>query len=72
MKFAFNRYEYKIFKDESNFSIRKIYFNDNDLKAYSSPVCLQADNLEDLKNLINHCAQALKEETLTKNDFKNN
>lgn len=72
MKFAFNRYEYKIFKDESNFSIRKIYFNDNDLKAYSSPVVLQADNLEDLKNLLNDCAQTLKEEILTKNDFKNN
>lgn len=72
MKFAFNRYEYKIFKDESNLSIRKIYFNDNDLKAYSSPVVLQADNLEDLKNLLNDCAQTLKEGILTKNDFKNN
>lgn len=72
MKFAFNRYEYKIFKDESNFSIRKIYFNDNDLKAYSSPVSLQADNLKDLKKILNDCLQALDEEIMTKNDFKNN
>lgn len=72
MKFAFNRFEYSVFKEDNNFSIRKIYYNDDDLKAYSAPVSLQADNLENLVQILNDCIYATRnDKVITKNDFKN-
>lgn len=65
-----DRFEYRLFRDDDAISIRKIYYSDDIPQAYSNPVGLQSENFVSLWNLLKISIDAFCMPTLDKSNFK--
>lgn len=65
-----DRFEYRLFRENDCISIRKIYYSDDIPNAYSNPVSLQAENFVSLWNLLKIAIDAFCMPTLDKSSFK--
>lgn len=65
-----DRFEYRLFRDNDSISIRKIYYSDDVPRAYSNPVALQGDDFVSLWELLRLSVDAFCKPVLDKLDFK--
>lgn len=71
MNKQWDRFEYRLFREDNSISIRKIYYIEDVPHAYSNPVALQTDSFVSLWDLLRISVEAFCRPTLDKIDFKN-
>ena len=70
MNKQWDRFEYRLFRENDSISIRKIYYLEDVPHAYSNPVTLQGDNFVDLWELLRISVDAYCKPVLDKLYFK--
>jgi hypothetical protein len=70
MNKQWDRFEYRLFRENDSISIRKIYYLEDVPYAYSNPVALQGDNFVDLWELLRISVDAYCKPVLDKLYFK--
>ena len=70
MSNEWDRFEYRLFRDENTVSIRKIYYQNDVPLAYSNPVSMQGEDFVNLWGLLKSAVDAFCMPTLDKSYFK--
>ena len=71
MSNQWDRFEYRLFRDDNTVSIRKIYYENDIPHAYSNPVSMQGEDFVNLWGLLKIAIDAFCMPTLDKSYFKN-
>jgi hypothetical protein len=71
MKKQWDRFEYRLFRENNTISIRKIYYSEDAPHAYSNPIALQSDDFVSLWELLRLSIDAFCRPVIDQSYFKN-
>ncbi len=71
MSKQWDRFEYRLFRENNSISIRKIYYSDDVPHAYSNPIALQTDDFVSLWELLRVAVDAFCRPVIDQSYFKN-
>ena len=71
MNKQWDRFEYRLFRENNSISIRKIYYSESVPHAYSNPIALQTDDFVSLWELLRVAVDAFCRPVIDQSNFKN-